>query len=408
LKNKNKKILIALLFLTQAAFAQTYEFDINYGFGASELSFNSVPGFALSIYPIEHFGFSAGLQYSWHWQTKKSKPIGTNPAAIDSDGDSLIFSYKINEYEEKLTGRILQVPLLLKYSNDLYYFGAGIKIGAVQKASANVSYKGLETEGYYPQYDLTLNAPVSQGFGPQKDSSFTTKISSKKLIMLALESGLKLKPNDYFAMLLGIFADYSFNKGFNRDLNPVIERKEGSNGAIIAANDRWKSWKPWSVGIAVKFSLMGGYRDTQEEPPSVEEPVIPSQSSPQPPPQEQRQSSSFMPDLPRFLQNRRADFVFNFPENGISPTDSVHLVLISQIASVMRIKPEAQLHCIGYSEKLISESVAYETAFQRALGIRFTLARFYGIEEKRISIYSQGLNNTGYRRAECFLIDTPP
>jgi len=404
LKNKNKKILIVLLFLIQATFAQTYEFDLNYGFGTSELSFNSVPGFALSIYPIEHFGFSAGLQYSWHWQTKTN---GINDSI--NKNDTLIFRYKIDEYREKLTARILQVPLLLKYSNDSYYIGAGVKIGAVQKARANISYKGLKTEGYYPEADLTLTAPTFQGFGPQKDSSFTTKISSKKLIMLALESGLKLKLNDNFAMLAGIFADYSFNKGFNRDLKPVVERTENSNGAIIEVNDKWKSWKPWSIGIAVKFAIMGGYRNAQEEPPLVEEPATPPPppQQPQPQPQEQGQNS-FMPDLPIFLQNRRADFVFNFPENGISPTDSVHLVLISQIASVLRIKPEAQLHCIGYSEKLISESVAYETAFQRALGIRFTLARFYGIEERRISIYSQGLNNTGYRRAECFVIDTPP
>jgi len=403
LKNKNKKILIVLLFLAQAAFAQTYEFDINYGFGASELSFNSVPGFALSIYPIDHFGFSAGLQYSWHWQKKISeqKLIGTNPVTTDSDGDSLIFSYKINEYEEKFIGRILQVPLLLKYSNDLFYFGAGVKIGAVQKARANVSYKGLETEGYYPQYDLTLNEPALQGFGKQKDSSFTTKISSKKLIMLAFESGLKLKPSDNFAILLGIFADYSFNKGFDRDLNPVIERKESSNGAIIAANDRWKSWRPWSVGAQIKLAFMGGYRTEQEEETYVE-------PAPPPPQQEQRQSGSFMPDLPEFLQNRKPNVVFSFQKNSISPTDSIHLAFISQIASFMRAKPEAQLHCVGYSEKLISKSTADETAFQRALGIRFTLARFYAIDEKRIFIYSQVLNDSDYGRAECFVIDAPP
>jgi len=397
---KNKKILVGLLFLAQAAFAQGYEFDLNYGFGASELSFNSVPGFAFSIYPIEHFGFSAGLQYSWHWQTRAST-IADSVTTIDSEGESFVFRDSINEFREKWTARILQVPLLLKYSNDLYYFAAGVKIGTVQKARNSVSYKGLKTEGYYPQYDLTLTAPEFQGFVAQKDSSFTTKISSKRLIMLALESGLKLKLSNNFAILAGIFADYSFNKGFSRDSKPVVERIANSNGANLVVNDRWNSWKPWSVGVAVKFSIMGGYNEVEEEPSYVEEPIT------EPPPQEQIHGS-FTPDLPDFLQNKRPNVVFSFQRNSISPTDSVHLVFISQIASFLRAKPEAQLHCVGYSEKLISKSATDETAFQRALGIRFTLARFYGIDEKRIFVYSQISNDSDYGRAECFVIDAPP
>jgi len=400
LKNKNKKIPIFLLFLTQAIFAQTYELDFNYGFGASELSFNSVPGVAISIYPIKNFGFSAGLQYSWHWQTRTSSIIDTTKT-IDDENEPFIFRYSINKYKEDLTGRILQVPLILKYSNDSYYAAAGVKIGAVQKASANVSYSGLKTEGYYPKYDLTLTAPTFQGFGTQKDSSFTTKISSKKLIMLNVEGGVKQNLNDNFAMLAGIFADYSLNKGFNRDLKPAIERTENLKGVSLVANDKWKSWKPWSVGVVVKFSIMGGNQPAQEEPLADEPP-------PSTPPQEQIQGKSTTSELPEFLQNRKADVVFSFPKNSISPTDSIHLVFISQIASFLRAKPEAQLHCVGYSDKLISNSATDETAFQRALGIRFTLARFYGIEEKRIFVYSQALNNADYGRAECFVLDPPP
>jgi len=404
LKNRNK-ILVTLLFLVKAISAQTYEFDLQYGFGASELTFNSVPGIAMSIYPIKNFGFSAGLQYSWHWKTKIGGINEANPATTDIYGDSLIFKYSMEEYKEKAVARILQVPLLLKYSNDSYYAGAGIKIGAVQKARVNVDYSDLETEGYYPKYDLTLTAPANQGFGSQGDSSFSTKISSKNLVMLTMEGGVKQKLNNYFAMLAGIFADYSFNKGFKRDLGPIVERVKNSNEATLAVNDRWKSWKPWSVGIAVKFAFMAGYPDTPEEP--VKQSVPQSQPQPQPKIDSvQKKGNSYAPDLPEFLQNRKPDFVFHYPENRTAPTDSLHLVMIAQIADVMREKPNSKLHCVGYSEKLLSESLAYETAFQRALRIRFTLARFYSIEERRISIYSQGSNND-YRRAECFVIENP-
>jgi len=423
-----------MLFLVQTIFAQTlYEFDVSYGIGASELSFNSVPGFAISIYPNKNFGFSAGLQYSWRWQSKISTLINdTNSVVIDSEGDSLVFIYSINKYREKLYARILQVPLLLKYSNDLYYVTAGVKIGTVQKASVNVNYSGLETEGYYPQYDVRIfgpTAPTNRGFGTQTDSAFKTKISSKNLIMLALEGGLKLKMSDNFAMLLGMFADYSFNKGFKRKSKPIIERVENENlnVAILEANDRWKSWHPWSIGAALKFSFSVEHpkpKETFVEEPPVGKPTdslqnhnitvvteIPTPPTILPPPKP-RDTVQYRIDpitgLPDFMLNRKADFTFYYPESHTSQIDSFHLAMTQQIADVLREKDKSQLHCVGYSEILSSESVAYETAFQRALQIRFTLVRFYSIAENRIFIYSQGSKNAGYRRTECFVFVPRP
>ena len=439
-KNKNKKILFTLVFLVQTIFAQTlYELDVNYGFGASELSFNSVPGIAISIYPIKNFGFSAGFQYSSRWQTRTSEYIkDTNAVVVDRIyKDSLIFIYSIKKYEEKLDGTILQVPILLKFSNDLYYAGAGVKVGVNQKARVSVDYSGLETEGYYPQYDLRIfgpTAPVEQGFGAQNDSSFKAKIPSKKsIIMLAMEGGIKAMLSDNFSMLIGIFADYSFNKGFDRNLNPTIERNvENKNRASIAASDRWKSWRPWSVGIMAKFSFVLGHKNNNDNniqletcaiEPSVEKtkekvenPIphtpTPTPVVPMPMPIRfvpQKNDSVIIPDLPRFLLNKKADFTFYYPEEQekSSTTDSLHSALTEQIANVLREKPDSQLNCVGYSEKLVSASVAYETAFQRAIDIRSNLVRFYGIEEKRISVYSQGSKNTDYRRTECFVIENP-
>jgi hypothetical protein len=425
-----------ITFFISISFAQTsYEFDLHYGFGASELSFNSVPGIAVSIYPFGNIGFSAGLEYSWRWQTKTNGFKEENPATIDSEGDSLIFRYTIDKYTEKMYGRILQVPILFKYSNDLLYMAAGLKIGMVQNTSIDISYKGLKTEAYYPQYDLTLTAPQYQGFGTQRDSSLKTKISSEKLFMLTLEGGMKFWLSDNFALLAGVFADYSINKGFNRNLPPIIDRVENKNssGASVVASDSWKSWQPWSIGAAVKlsFNFTDKEEEKQEEIP-YKEPVVPGskflrvvKSGIPPPPipvalaeQPQitpikppiMQSNIFqIPPLPAFLLNRKADFVFNYPETRTSPSDSLHILMVSKIADTLRLdslspNSHSQLHCVGYSEKLLSESAAYEAALQRSIRIRYTLTRFYGIEESRIHVYSQGSSPHGYRRAECFII----
>jgi hypothetical protein len=425
-----------IAFFISISFAQTsYEFDLHYGFGASELSFNSVPGIAVSIYPFGNIGFSAGLEYSWRWQTKTDEFKEENPATTDSEGDSLIFRYTVDKYTEKMYGRILQIPILFKYSDSLLYMAAGIKIGIVQNTSVDISYKGLETEAYYPQYDLTLTAPQYQGFGAQGDSSIKTKISSANLLMLTLEGGMKFWLSNNFALLAGVFADYSINKGFNRNLPPVIDRIENKNssGASIVASDSWKSWRPWSIGAVVKLSF--GFTDKEEEKQEEiphEEPAAPAPKflrvvksgvppspipvAPAEPPQiipvepPVVQSDTFqIPPLPEFLLNRKADFVFNYPETRTSPSDSLHIFMVSKIADTLRqtsLSPSShsQLHCVGYSEKLISESAAYEAALQRSIRIRYTLTRFYGIEEKRIYVYSQGSSPYGYRRAECFVI----
>ena len=419
---------LVLATLPTLLFAQlSYEFDVHYGFGASELSFNSVPGFAFSVYPVKNFGFSTGLEYSWHWQTKTNSLKGSNPAAIDSEGDSFILKYEIDKFREELFGRILQVPIQFKYNDDSYYALAGAKIGIPMDAGVYVNYSGLKTAGYYPKYDVTLDAPFFSGFGKQKDSSFQKKISNSKVsVMLALEGGVKTKLSDNFSLIAGVFADYSFNKSFDRKLPPVIERKsvEGTDSAYIVANDNWKSWRPWSVGIVVKVSFSYEPSPLTSQP-SSEVPIDTSYNItidpefmpppipvlPEPPdtlPPASQSDTFFIQPLPEFLLNRKADFTFHYPETRTSPSDSLHLALISQIADTLRTMPGSQLHCVGYSEKLLSEAFAYETALQRSLRIRYTLSRFYGIEESSIFIYSQGSRNSGYRKAECFVFNHQP
>jgi len=407
----NKTILVFFL-LPTLLFAQlAYEFDVHYGFGASELSYNSVPGVAITIYPSGNFGFSAGVEYSMRWRSKSSEQSGEHPAVDFPYGDPFIFRYSIEGLKEDLYGKILQVPLMLKYSNDSYYSAIGIKIGTVLNAGADISYNRLKTEGYYPQYDLILSAPDFQGFGEQKNGSFKTKKSSSTMAILAFDGGIKFKMNDKLTMMAGAFADYSFNKGFDESSRPVIKREEDENGVSLVANDTWKSWRPWSIGAVVKFSFMTERKEppiiaTVSEPQPAPTPQPAPVPPPPPPPEPKPIPEPLPPDtsgLPDFLLNREPDFVFHYPETRTSPSDTLHIFQISQIADILKADPKLQLHCVGYSERLFSDIVTYETAWQRALRIRYTLSRFHDIDDSRLFIYSQGSRKVENRRAECFL-----
>jgi len=429
-------IVTSILVLHTAIFAQPYfEFDAHYGFGVSELSFNSVPGIGFSVYPFKKFGFSTGVEYSWRWQTETNKYSGSNPKTLDDEGDELIFKYSVMKYEEERLGRILQIPILFKYNDNSYYAAAGIKIGIPMSTKTNINYRGLETVGYYPEYDLTLTVPSFQGFGFRGDSAKTKISKVKNLFMLALEGGVKLRLSNKVSLLAGAFADYSLNNSFDRTLPPVIERVQKIGSADIVANDTWKSWQPWSVGVAVKFAFGFGSREEELQPVAedttvYEEPnitVLPD--SWQPPiaiegfdpqfedfipvgPASEQSEYFYTPSVPEPIKNREPDFTFDYPEAHVSPNYLPHTILISQIADALRIQPSLQLHCVGYSEKLKSEFFAYETAFQRALRIRQILSNLYGINEENVYIYSQGSVNSGgsnssvYRKVECFLMDT--
>ena len=426
------KVILILCSVFSIAFAQTfYEIDANYKLGISELGLGTAPGFALSIYPSKKLGFSAGIEYSSRQKTKTSEQSGENPIAQDDEGHPFIFKYSIEKYKEILSAKVLQVPLLFKYRNESYYASAGLKIGAPVKINAEISYENFKTEGCYPEFNGCITTPHFKGFGEQNDSSFAMKINSKTMFMLAFEYGMVMSLSDNINILAGIYADYSLNKGISRKSAPIVERVEIEDEVVLKMNDYWKSWRPWSIGIELKVAFgfnMGGEKPPEpvpdstavEAPPERDHRIVVEAEVPPPPVAIEVakepgpvippavESEFEIPPLPDFLLNRKADYVFNYPETRTSPSDSMHLDLISQIAIVLNANPNYQLHCVGYSEKLASEIIAYEAALQRSLRIKYTLSRFFGINSNRLFTYSQGSRDAGYRRAECYLSTFTP
>jgi len=422
---KHLTLILFSTFLVSTAFAQTfYEMDVNYKLGFSELGLNTAPGFALSIYPMKKLGFSAGIEYSSRQKTKTSEQSGENPPTKDDEGHDFIFKYSIENYKEVLSAKILQVPLFLKYRNESYYASAGLKIGAPIKTNADISYENLKTEGCYTEFNGCISAPDFKGFGEQEDGSFPKKKPSKTTVMLALEYGMVMNLSENINILAGVYADYSLNKSFSEKSVPIVERVEIKDEVVLNKNDTWKSWRPWSIGIELKVAFgvnIGGEKLPAEDsviveaPPERDHSIVVEAEVPPPPvaievvkepePVPPIAESEFtIPPLPDFLLNRKAEYEFHYPETRTSPSDSLHLELVAQIASDLNATENSQLHCVGYSEKLASEITAYEAALQRSLRIKYTLSRFYGINGERLFIYSQGSKDAGYRRAECHLI----
>ena len=251
----NKILKFALIFLLThcAAFAFESELDLHYRLGTSDFSLNHSPGVAFTLYPFRNLGFSVGLDYSMR---KKMYPENTGASIVVASGDeSIEFSYKFGEYKEELSANLFLIPVLMKFRWDYFYIASGVKFGISQNMKANFAYKDLKTDGCVQEWSWCFDNFPHLGFGEQNDSSFTTKIKSKTLYMLATETGARIKISNNIALLFGLYADYSLNKAFERNLPNTVEWEEYSDEeAGIKVSDNWKSWQPWSLGADLRVS----------------------------------------------------------------------------------------------------------------------------------------------------------
>ncbi len=246
LSTLNSQFSTLLLLLSTTAFAINSELDVHYRFGISDLSLSHTPGIAFAIFPWKNFGFASGIDYSMRKKINTGENVEISKKIIDMSGDKVEFKYRFDKYKEELQANTFQIPILLKFRWDYFYVAAGMKIGLPQSMEAKFSYNNLATEGCV--WNVCIDDLSYMGFGVHGDSSITTKITLKTLYMLTVESGIKIKLSESFAIVLGAYADYSVNRGFKRDLTGVEWIELSENEATIEVSDNWKSWKPWSVG----------------------------------------------------------------------------------------------------------------------------------------------------------------
>ncbi|MCL2283054.1 MAG: hypothetical protein FWC26_07025 [Fibromonadales bacterium] len=249
-------LCVSILFAFSLAEKPRFEYDIHYGFGASETGLGNVAGFAATFYPFtNNFGFSVGVEYLSKEKKRWLASIDETQHLIDNEGDELVFRYRLHNFEEKRSAKVLQIPALFRYIGEFSYGSAGFKIGIPLTTEIRAGYSELITEGYYPEVDYNFTDIPFQSLGHYYGGSFKTKFASDILFVLAVEYGARFEVFDKYAIMLGVFAERAVNDGFSKDFGSKIERVENGNEAVARLNNNWKSWNPWSVGVQFKVSL---------------------------------------------------------------------------------------------------------------------------------------------------------
>jgi hypothetical protein len=254
---KINKSAIIILLTAISTFAAVFEFDLYYGIGAPDFSFVNAP-IAISVYPWKYVGFSTGIEYSMRKKDREYSNVKNSMEITENHGleddASFMLEYQIENYKEELSTQILMVPLMLKFRSKWFYSSAGIKFGIPQNIKSKISYENLETKGCLPELNTCIENVYELKFDTNS-GSLETKITSKTLLMLAAESGLRIQFGKNFAILFGAFADYSLNKGFERGHHKMVDWEHLGDEAALNISDGYRSWKPWSAGGVVKLSF---------------------------------------------------------------------------------------------------------------------------------------------------------
>ena len=213
----NVVAVVATLLVSFPAQPQSrYQFSVNGSGGLSTFEYPTAVGSTLP-----GFGGALGADYAWFFGSRWGVSSGVEaalftgryalPSFSDSyrsiDGEeSFELSYTLTGYSESQQALLLNIPLMLRFEHGKLYAAAGAKVGVRLKAAYQNRVSELTAWGYYPQHDLTLNAPAFKGFGTFTGVSSDGDVALSTAFFASAELGLK-----WGKLYTGLYLDYGLN-----------------------------------------------------------------------------------------------------------------------------------------------------------------------------------------------------
>ncbi len=441
----HKLILILILtFNTILAFAQrpidfkslilpAQTFRVSLGGGINNNFINnddidSKPSYSLrlaanyQIFPHRIWGITTGLVYT-HLSSKTQQnntQIITN--AIDIEDDPFIHHSIFSNYKERQKTNLLTLPILATFRHPLSYdwnieFALGPSLAYVLNSKYTVKNGTIETQGYYPQYNITFLDLPEDGFYTTSEH-FQGNNSKKNFVLNAdFNANAVKKLSASSALVFGIFASYSITSYVKKNSNalqydPDCLSSNGYknpkyNGALATTS----SANSLSYGISVALQFSKPRRPKQIDPQDFtpiqypqpepidstsldlppEEEILPQDDTPELLASETSESPT--PDninlSKQDLQsqiNNAGNLTFELDQDNLSKES---LKTLSKIADILSANPNVNIEVCGHTCNLGSSSTNYKIGLRRANAVAQQLTNL-GIDNSRIKISSAG------------------
>ena len=218
-------------------------------------------------------GVSTGIGWS-HYRWNMSMGAFSDRNMTNDGEDVFELRSSFTEYKENHTASFLDIPLAIRFqypmfsNENLTCFSIGAKAGVPLKSKFNTPGATFTTSGYYPKYDVILEAPENHGLGTFTTGKQVSDLSLKTMWSLTAEAGIKVDILPQFSVYAGLGVDYALNsinkengKTFllynqnnptNWTFNSLLESKYIQDGKASRFVDRVN---PITVGIVIRIAF---------------------------------------------------------------------------------------------------------------------------------------------------------
>ncbi|WP_410881166.1 outer membrane beta-barrel protein [Myroides sp. DW712] len=221
----------------------------------------------------------AGLHYDYHLSRKWSVGIGGvysmntvksentrfegSMPVTDYEGTNFVLRYKTSTLKEKVTLNDLNIPITVSYTMDNnIYFRTGVQIGLNMTSEVETTFNNLQTEAYFPQYELVWDKLEYMGIGNMGDIKEKKDIDVNTRIAWVGEVGYKYELADRQNLYFGLYFDVGLNdvkKSNNAASSTSLlgyeaERKDPLRYNSAYDNSAYKL-KTYTIGIKVKYGF---------------------------------------------------------------------------------------------------------------------------------------------------------
>ena len=161
----------------------------------------------------DFIGIGTGVEMGYYTAKTTIEQFSGKYSAFDKE-DNFEFRYTVDGYEEKQNLLAVNIPLMLQlqypllHDEHLCYFAFGGRVGFPIRSNFNSTASSYTTSAYYPQYDVLLESPASQGLGVFRNRKFKDNLQFRTMYMLSAEIGMKWMISDQFSLYTGVYFDY--------------------------------------------------------------------------------------------------------------------------------------------------------------------------------------------------------
>ncbi len=248
-------------FISYGAQSLKYSFDNADVKGSTGIGFGADIQYHLSEYLI----VGTGLRIHSYKATAELGDFYTEQDLVDMDGDSYILRTTGSTIEEEYKSTAIEIPLFIRYqkwvTSDMILYGATGPVFSFL-GSPNVSMNGtISTEGYYPEWELTIDNVEEYGFYTRDINDSKTETTLKTSIGWLIEVGAEYYLSKRVNLTAGVFFQPGLSNLSNGNSENEIMLDSHTYNGTLNGTDKVKLSKV-GLRLGINFDLTPNYRSS--------------------------------------------------------------------------------------------------------------------------------------------------